>query len=114
MHCWTLEDNGAFSVSSMDKKLDSEVGVETDLGVMERKVFTLIWKSPAPSKVVAFSWKLLYDRIPTRHNLALRNVLPPDEPLLCVLCEDSEESSTHLFLHCQVASKVWGPVNEVA
>jgi len=105
--CWRLEDNGAFSVSSMYKKLDREGGVDSDLGVMERRVFTCIWKSPAPSKVVAFSWKLLYDRIPTRRNLALRNVLPPDVPLLCALCENSEESSTHLFLHCQVASMVW-------
>lgn len=104
---WRLEDNGVFSVNSMYKKLDSEVGAEADLGVMERRVFSDIWKSMALFKVVAFSWKLLYDRIPTRCNLALRNILPPDVPLLCALCENSEETSTHLFLHCHVASKVW-------
>ncbi|GAU46080.1 hypothetical protein TSUD_180160 [Trifolium subterraneum] len=30
---------------------------------------------PAPSKVIAFSWQLLYDRIPTRRNLEARGLL---------------------------------------
>lgn len=98
---WRLEDNGDYSVKSMYTKLDRETGVEDEPRGWERGVFKDIWKSPAPSKVVAFSWKLLYDRIPTRRNLTLRNALPPDAPLLCVLCDSTEESSTHLFLHCR-------------
>jgi hypothetical protein len=70
-----------------------------DLGVFEG-----IWWSKAPLKVVAFSWKLLLDRIPTRMNLARRNCLPS------VLCGLVEESTSHLFLHCIFTTKVWASV----
>lgn len=59
------------------------------------------------SKVVVFSWKVLINRIPTRDNLALRNVLVPETSNLCVLCDMKEESSLHFFLHCDVAYMVW-------
>jgi len=104
---WRLEDNGAFLVKSMYKKMEREMGEEEEPSGCERGVFRDIWKSPTPSKVVVFSWKLLHDRIPTRRNLALRNVLPPEVLMSRVLCEGSEESSIHLFLNCRVASKLW-------
>lgn len=104
---WRLEENEAFSVKSMYMKVERVLREEDVIGNLERRVFRDIWKSPAPSKTVAFSWKLLYDQIPTRSNLAFRNVLPPNVPLSCVLCDGSVEVSTHLFLHCQVSNKVW-------
>lgn len=70
-------------------------------------MFENLWKSPAPSKVVALAWKVLINRVPTKGNLALRNVLNPEESTSCVMCIGVEESSTHLFLHCDVASLVW-------
>lgn len=63
----------------------------------EKRVFANIWKSSAPSKVVAFSWKLLRDRVPTRRDLVWRTVF----------CGIGEESALHLFLHCDVAHAVW-------
>jgi len=44
-------------------------------------VFHQLWKSQAPSKVLALSWKLLLDRIPTWLNLSRRNALPLQEKL---------------------------------
>jgi hypothetical protein len=73
----------------------------------EKGVFEDLWKSPAPSKVVAFAWKVLRNRIPTKVNLALRNVLGPDQNNLCTFCNRVEESSVHLFLHCDFTSSVW-------
>jgi len=61
-------------------------------------------------KVVAFSWKLLLDQIPTRRNLARRNCLPPEESSRCVLCGIVEESANHLFLHCNFTMVVWSRV----
>jgi hypothetical protein len=55
------------------------------------------WDSPAPSKVIAFFWQLLYDRIPTRINLDYRGVLGPEDPRDCVGCVGMVESSIHLF-----------------
>ncbi|KEH40277.1 hypothetical protein MTR_1g026690 [Medicago truncatula] len=74
---WKLEEKGVFSVKSMFKKLENVLGVEDEPRGWERGVFKDIWESPAPSKVVAFSWKLLYDWIPCRRNLAVRIQCPP-------------------------------------
>jgi hypothetical protein len=104
---WGLEDSGFFSVKSAYGKLEGMVLREDLWSVPEKRVFRKIWKSPALSRVVALSWKLLYDRIPTKVNLAVRNVLPMEASRLCALCERVDESSTHLFLHCDIAGRVW-------
>jgi len=52
----------------------------------------------------------LLDRIPTRSNLAFRHVLAQGEPSSCVLCGNGNETTTHLFLHCDVASLIWRKV----
>lgn len=44
-------------------------------------------------------------------NLHVRNVLPSEAPLACVLCGNGVETSNHIFLHCSVASKVWMKVS---
>lgn len=80
------------------------------LSVLQEGVFGNLWKSPAPSKVVAFLWALLLDRIPTRSNLAFRHVLDPGgAEYLCVVWT-REETTTHLFLHCEVVSRIWRKV----
>lgn len=68
--------------------------------------FNNIWKSAAPSKVIAFSWQLMLDRIPTRENLVYRG-LPRMDDLVCPLCNGGAETDVHLFLHCPVAGKLW-------
>jgi len=103
---WKLEEKGSFSVSSMYRKLD-EMVVTVSSTEVQLSAFTHIWKSPAPSKVIAFSWKLLRDRILTRVNLSRRHVLPLDSALSCVLCKGVPEVSDHLFLNCVTATAVW-------
>lgn len=80
----------------------------------EKRVFRQIWKSRAPSKMVAFSWKLLLDQIPTRINLHKRNVLPMEIAIICVWCVTEIESSNHLFLHCSLARNIWLEFDVVA
>lgn len=70
---WSLEEGGGFTVRSIYKKLEMALMGE-GWGEEENKVFSQIWKSCAPSRVVAFCWKGLLNRIPTRVNLAWRNV----------------------------------------
>jgi hypothetical protein len=70
----------------------------------QRSVFSNIWKSASPSKVIAFSWQLLFDRIPTKQNLALRGVRTGNDTLF-PLCNLSTETSVHLFLHCGISQK---------
>jgi hypothetical protein len=73
-------------------------------------VLDQLWGSPAPSKVIAFSWQLLYDRVPTRNNLESRRIHIPDTPWECVGCVGKVESSLHLFLHCPCVMWIWGEV----
>jgi len=81
--------------------------LENYWGLEAMRVFHQLWKSPAPSKVVALSWKMLLDRVPTRANLSRCNALPPDISLRCVLCDREMETTNHLFMHCEVARGVW-------
>jgi hypothetical protein len=70
-------------------------------------VFEQIWRSPAPSKIFAFSWQLLHNRIPTRDNLVRCGIIRDDNLRDCVVCSGVKESSIHLFLHCQYAYQIW-------
>lgn len=60
---------------------------------------------------MAFSWLLLWDRFPTKKNLATRKIVDPLMATDCVLCEGEVETSLHLFLHCDLhcdfAYRVW-------
>ncbi|GAU29496.1 hypothetical protein TSUD_360410 [Trifolium subterraneum] len=104
---WRPETNGVFSVNSSYKLLVDELESEEVLEEAEITVFGQIWDSPAPSKVIAFSWQLLYDQIPTRKNLEARDMVLADMPWECVGCVGNVESSLHLFLHCPSAMLVW-------
>lgn len=95
-----------FSVKSAYSMLENIFLVEEDVGDINEGFFSLLWKSSAPSKPVAFYWSLLLDRIPTRKSLAIRHILDPGASLLCVLCGREVETSTHLFLHCDVSSLI--------
>lgn len=104
---WKLGEEGRFSVKSLYSKLEDVFLGENRWPEEERKVFRQIWKSGAPSKVMAFSWKLLLFRIPTRVNLEVRNCLPPEEGANCFWCVSGRESSIHIFLHCDMAREIW-------
>ncbi|MCH90522.1 F-box family protein [Trifolium medium] len=98
---------GCFSVKSAYDALLREIVPGPLLSPRKSKIFSSIWDSPAPSKVIAFSWQLLHDRVPTKDNLLLRGVIHDNSEGKCVWCDVSPESSRHLFLHCKVAHEVW-------
>ncbi|GAU50162.1 hypothetical protein TSUD_263410 [Trifolium subterraneum] len=104
---WRPDSDGVFSISSSYNFLVEELRIVEELEDDKMWVFNHIWDSPSPSKVIAFSWQLLYDRIPTRCNLEARGLLGTDLPWECVGCVGSVKSSTHIFLHCLSALMVW-------
>jgi hypothetical protein len=104
---WAEDGDGNFSVKScynMLVRLETPALLPTGL---ENSTFLRNWKSSAPSKVCAFAWQVFLDRIPSRVNLAFRGVIKPPESKACILCQRSDESTTHLLLHCSFASSVW-------
>jgi hypothetical protein len=54
-----VEGEGGFSVNSCYKILERLFLIEDNIPESEERVFALIWKCQAPSKVLAFAWMLL-------------------------------------------------------
>ncbi|GKV32816.1 hypothetical protein SLEP1_g41389 [Rubroshorea leprosula] len=73
----------------------------------EEKIFKRVWNPTVPSKVAAFNWKTLLDRIPTKLNLIRRGIIKDMADGKCVLCEEKNEDADHLFLKCRVAKGLW-------
>ncbi|GLT48512.1 hypothetical protein SLA2020_221330 [Shorea laevis] len=69
--------------------------------------FQRIWNTMLPSKIAAFNWQLLLDRIPTKLNLVKRGIIKNLEEGVCNMCGE-EEDAAHLFLKCKVARRLWG------
>ena len=81
---WRAEDGREFTVKSKYRLLEGLV-VWKRIWTVAEQVFSFLWKSP----MLAFSWKLLLDSVPTRRNLAWRKVIDPESS---AVCEDKEET----------------------
>ena len=64
------------------------------------------WHKQVPLKVSIFAWRLLRDRLQTRHNLAARGILPMDARLCLAGCGQVEDMH-HLFLSCPFFGALW-------
>ena len=62
-----------------------------------------VWKLHVPPKIKLFLWKIFQGALPVGDRLASRNILVDT---VCKSCSNVE-SINHLFLHCDVAYKVW-------
>jgi hypothetical protein len=107
---WVPDLDGSFSVKSAYNLLVKELWTDNVLEGELAEVFDHLWESPTPSKVIAFSWQLLYDRTPTRFNLGVRGIILAEKPWECVGCVGNVETSNHLFLHYPCAMKIWGEI----
>jgi hypothetical protein len=104
---WSLSDDGRFSFKSAYTILGLHLLNETNGEFVDFSVFGNILKSAAPSKVAAFAWKMLHDRLATKSNLVRRFIIATGLSGDYVLCEGMVESSAHLLLHCYFAHKIW-------
>ncbi|MCI16813.1 hypothetical protein A2U01_0037957 [Trifolium medium] len=67
----------------------------------------LIWHKQIPLKVSVLALRLLRNRLPTKHNLAVRNIIS-QESQFCVTGCGGLETAQHLFLSCPVFAPLWG------
>lgn len=105
-----LHPSGTYVVKSVYDFLINQELQQQQLSDLEVKAFNCLWKSHAPLKVVAFSWQLLLDRLPTRLNTFKWKVLGDDDDLICVFCSLHCESALHLFLCCPFISSLWSHI----
>ncbi|GLT86737.1 hypothetical protein SLE2022_048560 [Rubroshorea leprosula] len=97
---WRIDTKGKYTTRSAYEQLTRK----EDTRLLEHKK---LWGAQVPSKVSAFSWQLLLDRIPTKVNLAKRGVVDGNQNINCVWCDSSPEHTDHLFLSCNTSFKLW-------
>ncbi|GJY13410.1 RNA-directed DNA polymerase, eukaryota [Tanacetum coccineum] len=93
---WSLDGSGEFSVRSVRCLIDDALLPKSDTPTR--------WVKLIPIKVNVLAWKICLDRLPTRLNLSSRGLEIPS--ILCPLCNDVVESSSHLFFSCSLARQV--------
>ena len=97
---WKAETSHVYSVCSAYKLLTVHPSTVSVVSASS------IWNKDVPLKVVLFAWRLFRDRLPTKMNLVRRGVIS-NEARLCTAGCGSEETSDHLFLHCNIYGSIW-------
>ncbi|GKV47213.1 hypothetical protein SLEP1_g54131 [Rubroshorea leprosula] len=94
-------DKGAYSAKSGYQALSS------DQHERRNSLYKRVWCRLVPTKVCAFVWKAIQDRIPSKMNLYRRGIVQNLNLATCTLCNGCIEDTNHLFLHCNFAYSVW-------
>ncbi|WMV23799.1 hypothetical protein MTR67_017184 [Solanum verrucosum] len=63
-----------------------------------------IWRNKVPTKVKCFSWLVARRACSTHEKLKRRGFYIAS---WCSLCNETEETNNHLFLHCKVTTQLW-------
>lgn len=87
---WSKDEDRGFSVTLMYDALCPQK-LECSPGICG-------WNPQIQLKVSFFMWRLWWSRVPTIDNLICRGMIITN---WCCLCISDEESSDHLFIHCQ-------------
>lgn len=93
---WNLNKQGMFSVKSLYKHINTDNNAETK--------WSRIWNMETTPAVKIFIWNVAHTILPNSMWVA---AILPDIDTKCKLCNEGQESLTHLFLHCNYASQVW-------
>jgi len=64
----------------------------------------IIWSIDIPPSKSMMVWRLMHDKLPTDDKMMERGSKMAS---MCSNCKSHAESSSHLFLHCSFAFKVW-------
>ncbi|GJX45177.1 RNA-directed DNA polymerase, eukaryota, reverse transcriptase zinc-binding domain protein [Tanacetum coccineum] len=94
---WSLSGSGDFSVASVRKIIDDHLLPEVSS--------KFSWRKMVPIKVNILAWKVKLDVLPTRFNLSKRGL--DINSILCPICENHAESSSHLFFACSMARDIF-------
>ena len=98
---YTLDPSNKFSVSSMRYHIESTM--------LSSVLDPVRWNKCLPLKINIHAWRLLLDRLPTRHNLDVRGI--DLDSTRCPVCDDNIETAHHLFVECKVAADIWKMVS---
>ncbi|KAK9951574.1 hypothetical protein M0R45_007012 [Rubus argutus] len=98
---WNLETSGAFTCTSFRNFLCNENPYPN----FDPAKF--VWESKVLPKVKFLGWLMAHGRLNTCEMLQRRRPNSCFSPHWCVLCKQNEESTSHIFLQCELASHLW-------
>ncbi|GKA21980.1 RNA-directed DNA polymerase, eukaryota [Tanacetum coccineum] len=93
---WSLENSGEFSVAFVRKMIDDKM--LSDVAIKTR------WIKSIPIKVNVHALKVRIDSLPTRLNISRRGM--DIDSIMCPLCDNRVESSSHLFFSCHMVREI--------
>ncbi|XP_057791348.1 uncharacterized protein LOC131008491 [Salvia miltiorrhiza] len=105
---WKASKDDSFTVKSAYKTISAADGRNSIRG--SDLELAIIWKAPAPPKVITTAWKALRGRMATCENLLKRKVNIQHQEALCVFCKATIETADHLFLSCDKVYQLWSEV----
>ncbi|PWA77908.1 reverse transcriptase zinc-binding domain-containing protein [Artemisia annua] len=88
---------GNFTVKS------ARLAIDKKLLISDTKVTR--WSKLVPIKVNVMGWRLSIDKLPTRVNLDARGI--DILSVLCPVCGECTESTSHIFFECSFVSQVY-------
>ena len=97
---WKADTSGHYSAKTAYQTLRKDISQENDDGA-----FGELWKLKIPTKIAAFAWRLINDRLPTRTNLRKRHIEVTDSS--CPFCSLVEETAGHIFFQCSKIIQLW-------
>ncbi|XP_075659252.1 uncharacterized protein LOC142629156 [Castanea sativa] len=101
---WRFSKNGEYQVKKAYELLTRDDSSHPRYFQANMGWWRTFWKIKVPLKISTFIWKLLHNCLPTFLNLHARGI---SSSKLCPLCNEEEESHTHLFLHYPFARACW-------
>jgi hypothetical protein len=96
---WIVDPKGLFSVKSAFKTHQIPTAVEPS-----NTLWTCFWKLKIHDRVKILLWRIGFDILPTKLNIAKRLGFGDT---LCPLYNSEEESIIHLFFKCFAAKAIW-------
>ena len=69
-----------------------------------KKCWLNFWKLGIPFRVFTFLWKILHCGLPTRTELAKKQIITYET---CAVCGEYQETLDHLFMSCHFARAIW-------
>ncbi|KAA3462420.1 reverse transcriptase [Gossypium australe] len=101
---WNGELSDEFSVRSSYKILQNSDPTAYALQNIYRGFYNKLWKIDIPTKIKIFIWKISWNFLATRVNMAIRKLT---SSTLCPRCAVGEETMNHLFRDCSVSVAIW-------
>ena len=97
---WVPNAKGVFTTKSAYKVSNPHPNQSS----LSDQMWKNIWKIKVLERVRMLLWRIATYTIPVKEVLGQRLELDNQE---CVLCQDGQETSSHLFFHCPVAKAIW-------